>query len=394
MKIAVMLRSFLTTPVVNDIAYSPAVISQSVAEGLHDAGHDVTYFGPEGTHLRCSVETCNMRPFFNNMADFDAQVASSDMFDNYRFGLYDLAMARRVLDKARAGEFDCVVFNHFESVMPLAQLYPEIPIIYILHDEMDEKRREMIELHSSPNQYFVSISDSQRRDAPDLHYVDTIYNGIDTEAFAFSAQAEDYLIYAGRITPAKGVKEAVQVARQTGNRLLIAGNLSRADYWYFDEHIKPYLDDKILFLGMLGRDQVVKYFQKAKAMLAPVQWQEPFGLTLAEANSCGTPVIAFNRGAIPEVIKDGVTGYVVDNSAEMIMALSKLDQIKRKKCRDHAVNHFSRELMVSNYEKTIRRVITHHRRQKKKLTELSAKDVSREITRLSKTLLKPPRRQK
>lgn len=389
-----MLRSFFTTPVTNDIAYSPAIIAQSVAEGLHELGHDVTYFGPEGTHLRCNVETCNMRPFFNNMADFDAQVSTTDMFEDYRFALYDLAMARTMLERAKAGEFDCVLFNHFESVLPLAPLYPEVPIVYILHDEMDEKRREMIDLHRSPNQYFISISNSQRRDAPDLNYVKTIYNGIDTEAYAFSDHAENYLLFVGRITPAKGVKEAVQIARQAKRRLLIAGNLSRADYWYFDEYIKPYLDDQILFLGMLGREQVVKYFQKAQAMLAPVQWQEPFGLTLAEANACGTPVIAFNRGAIPEVIKDGTTGYVVDNSAEMIMALDTIDRIKRQDCRNHAVSKFSRELMVKNYEKTLKSIVATHRRQKKKITELSAKDISQEFTRFSKSILKTPRRKK
>lgn len=389
MKIAMMVRGFLQTPVPNDIAYSPAKVAQAVAEGLAGKGHDVTFFGPEGTDIATSVETASIRPFFTTMSDFDKQVSTTDLFSNYRFGLADIAMAREMLNKARDGEFDCAIFNHFESAMALAPLYPEIPIIHILHDEMNEARKEMIELHSSPNQYFISISDNQRRDMPDLNYAGTVYNGIEPDDFPFSDESEDYLMFSGRIMQAKGVREAVQVAIQSKHRLLIAGNLSKQDYWYFDEHIKPFLDDKILFLGMLDRDQLVKYYQKAKAVLVPIQWEEPFGLTMIEANACGAPVIAFRRGSVPEIIKDGKTGYIVDNSAEMIMAIEKINKLKRRDCHDHVKKHFSRDLMVKNYEKVIEGVIAHHEKfPRKKLSHMSAYDVSNSLSRFSKRLVK------
>lgn len=386
-----MVRSYLETPVPNDIAYSPATIAQSISEGLYDNGHEVTFFGPDGTSVKTEIETCGMRPFFRNTQDFDSLVSTSDLFTNYMFGIADAAMARQMLERASRKEFDCVVFHHFESVLPLAKLYPTVPIVCILHDEMDEKRRAMIELGASTNIYFISISENQRRDIPDLNYAATIYNGIDTEAFAYEQEPNNYLMFSGRITQIKGVKEAVQVARQSKNRLLIAGNLSPSDYGYFDEHVKPYLDDQVLFLGMLGRDQLIKYYQRAKALLAPVQWQEPFGLTLIEANSCGTPVIAFNRGAIPEVIVDGKTGYVVDNSAEMIMAIEKISKINRKDCRDHVINNFSRELMVKRYETVLQEIIKTHGKHHRRLTEMSAKDISKGLQSFSKKLMKPPR---
>ncbi len=394
MKIALMVRGFLQTPVPNDIAYSPAKIALSISEGLTKNGHQVTFFGPEGTKLNVTeVETCNLRPLATEMAEFDSKVSTTDLFQDYRFGLYDAVMARAMLERAKAGEFDCVVFNHFESALALAPLFPEVPVVYILHDYMDNERREAIELHSSPNQYFISISDSQRRAAPDLNYAATIHNGIHSDFFAHQEQAEDYLMFSGRITPAKGVKEAVQVAIQSKRRLLIAGTLSRQDFSYFDEHIKPYLNDQILFLGMLGKEQLIKYYQKAAGILLPIQWEEPFGLVMAEANACGTPVIAFNRGAVPEVIKNNKTGFVVDNSAEMILAINKLGTIKRQDCHDHARRNFRESRMVKDYEETLQHIIDTHGAKKESIQALP-KVIALRIKGLSKRLIAEPKTQR
>lgn len=386
MKIATMVRSFLQTPVPGDVAYSPATVALEITNGLVKRGHDVTFFGPEGSHTDAVLATSGLRPQVKTQREFDEMVGTTDLFADYLFNLYDLKMAREMLERAKSGEFDCVLFHHFESVLPLAPLYPEVPIVHILHDELGEKRRAVMEMHSSPNQYFISISNSQRRDAPDLNYSATIYNGIDTKHFAFEDDNEDYLMVSGRITPVKGIKEAVQVAMQANRRLLIAGSLSKQDYWYFDEHIKPYLNDKILYLGMLDREQLVKYYMKAAALLMPIQWQEPFGLSMIEANACGTPVIAFNRGSVPEVIKDGKTGFIVDNSAEMILSIAKLSKIKRKDCREHAEKHFSRECMVENYEKTLQHIIDQHSSSHGKKKTARPVKLKRKITKISQKI--------
>lgn len=358
MKIAMMVRSYLESPVPNDIAYSPTSVATAIAEGLAAREHSVTFFGPEGTHLQgVDVETCGVRPLASTEQQFQEMIATTDLFRDYVPSLYDQHMVKEMFTRARKGEFDVLIFHHPESAMGYAELYPDVPVMYVLHDYLDDTRRHTIEMHESTNQHFVSISDSQRRNAPDLPYAATVYNGIDTDLFAFSEEAEDYLMFAGRITPDKGVKEAVQVAIKAQKRLIITGQLTPPNYWYFDEHIKPFLNDKILYLGMIDKKQLTKYYQKAAALLVPIHWEEPFGLTMAEAMACGTPVIAFRRGSVPEVIEDGKTGYIVDNTADMIEATEKIDRLSRRDCRRHVEERFTVDIMVDNYEKELHKLI-------------------------------------
>ncbi|MDN5274839.1 MAG: group 1 glycosyl transferase [Candidatus Saccharibacteria bacterium] len=358
MKIAMMVRAYLVSPVSNDIAYSPTGVAVAIAEGLAKRGHEVTFFGPEGTKLETTVETCNVRPLATTANQLFDMVNVTDLFKDYIPSLYDQYMTRIMFERARAGEFDVLFFHHPESAAPYARLYPDVPVVYTLHDYLDSTRRQIMEMHTSPNQHFVSISNSQRRDAPDLKYAGTVYNGIDTDAFAFSDSHEDYLMFAGRIVPEKGLKEAVQVALQTGKRLLIAGSTLPTSQWYFDEYVKPFLSDKILYLGMMDRDQMARYYQKALALLVPIQWEEPFGLTMAEAMACGTPIIAFRRGSVPEVVDDTKTGFIVDNTSSMIEAVEKIDSISRKQCRKHVENNFSLTQMIDGYEKVLASIIT------------------------------------
>ena len=373
MKIATMVRSFITAPVPSDIAYSPASVALAVAEGLTRKGHEVTFFAPEGSSPKTSaVETAGLRPLAKTATELFDLVSTTDLFRDYLPSLYDQRMTREMFERAQNGEFDVLYFHHPESAAPYAKLYPDVPVIYTMHDYLDPVRRQVIEMHLSKNQHFASISDSQRRDAPDLPYIATVYNGIDTDLFSYSDSAEDYLFFAGRIIPDKGAKEAVQVALETGKRLIITGQVPPTAQWYFDEHIKPYLSDKILFLGMIDKEQLAKYYQKALALLVPIQWEEPFGLTMAEAMACGTPVIAFRRGSVPEVVEDGKTGFIVDNTTEMIQAVEKITSIKRKQCREHVENNFSLDRMINQYEYVFSEIIGEASvmpRSKNKLTE-------------------------
>ncbi len=362
MKIAMMVRAYLTSPVPTDIAYSPASIAVAVAEGLAAKGHTISFFGPEGTRIQgATVVTNTVRPLASTQQQLFDLVATTDLFSDYIPSLYDQFMVKDMFERASAGEFDVLVFHHPESAMGYAKLYPTVPVLYILHDYLDEMRRQVIEMHHSVNQHFVSISNSQRRDAPDFPYIATVHNGIDTNMFSFSEQAEDYLMYSGRIIPEKGAKEAVQVALKTGRRLIITGQFTPATQWYFDEHVKPHLSDKILYLGMIDKDQMVKYYQKAAALLMPIRWEEPFGLTMAEAMACGTPVIAFRRGSVPEVIEDGKTGFIVENTADMIDAIENIGKINRHDCRRHVEKNFTTQHMIDNYEKVLYQLAPHTR---------------------------------
>jgi len=356
-----MVRGYLPVPRPVDMIYAPIDLAVALAEGLTARGHQVDFFAPTGSKLKTPVKSLNLRPLATNQAEFQELLTKSEEFNHYVPALWDNFLAQNMFEGARLGEYDLLYFHHPEIALPLAQQFKNIPVVYSLNDPVFPWYREIFELYGSPNQHFVSISKNQRRDAPDLNYAATIYNGVDTELFPFSAEHEDYLLLAGRIVPEKGVKEAVQIAEATNSRLLIIGPTFPSSQGYFDQYIKPYLNDKILYLGYIEHEKIWPYFQKAKALLMPIQWEEPFGLTMVEAMACGTPVIALRRGSIPEVIIDGKTGFVVDSVGEMIDAVHKINKIDRRTCRDHVKAHFSLQKMTDGYETAFEQILAHHK---------------------------------
>ncbi|HVI43440.1 MAG TPA: glycosyltransferase, partial [Chitinophaga sp.] len=194
--------------------------------------------------------------------------------------------------------------------------------------------------------HYVAISNADRH--PDLHYKATIYNGVKTTDFAFEPAPQDYLLYYGRIHPHKGTYEAIQIALHTRRRLLIAGIIQ--DHAYFNEKVKPYIDEEqIRYIGPVGDASRSALLGKASALLHPVSFNEPFGLSVAEAMLCGTPVIAFNRGAMPELIDNGKTGFLVNDVAAAIAIVEELSLIDRYACHLHARKHFSEDKMVESY---------------------------------------------
>lgn len=207
-------------------------------------------------------------------------------------------------------------------------------------------------MYASPNQHIISISNKQRETAPDLPYLATIYNGIDTNYFTPQQNTNEYLLFLGSVLPRKGTKEAVEVALKSGEQLVIAGPTYPDNKEYFKTFVEPYIDGKrIRYLGHIPHNKTAGLFQNAKAFLMPIQWEEPFGLTMAEALACGTPVIAMNRGSVPEIIEDGKTGYIVSSVDEMVKAVKKIDTIDPKVCRNSAEKRFSIGAMVDAYEK-------------------------------------------
>ncbi len=348
-----MVRGYIPAPRPVDMIYAPIDLAVALAEGLSRKGHKVDFFGPLGTRFRdahVNVHNLNLRPLVHNQQETTQLYTDRDLLTHYVPALWDSYFVNDMLSRAKRGLYDVLHFHHAEVVLSLAKKFSNVPIVYTLHDPILPWFRELFELYQSPNQHFISISENQRRDAPDLSYLANIYNGTNAHRFSFSAEHEDYLLCVGRIVPEKGIKEAVHIARATGNRLLIIGPVYPDSQDYFDQYIKPYLNDKILYLGFIEHAHLPKYYQKAKAMLTPVQWEEPFGLTSIEAMACGTPVISLRRGAAPEIIKDSKTGFIVDSIAEMIAAVENIDQINRRDCRTHVQNYFSIDKMVDAYE--------------------------------------------
>jgi glycosyltransferase involved in cell wall biosynthesis len=352
MRIATMARGYQPAPHPVDLTNAPSDIAVAVAEGMSKQGHNVTFFGPTGTHINgARVETANLTPLIRSLEDV-TKIASDEAKSAHNIlGLWDQYMAHEMFKRAEKGEFDVLHFHHPEAALPVARMYPKVPVIYTVHDPIDANFRQAMEMYRSPNQYYVSISDNQRITAPDLPYAATVHNGIDTDKYAFNAEAGDYLLFSGRIMPDKGVREAIQLAEETDSRLLIIGAVYSNQKDYFDTQVKPHLNDKILYLGFMERDQIVTYYQKAKALLFPIQWEEPFGLTMIEAMSCGTPVIAMRRGSVPEIVVDRHTGFVCSSLIEMRAGLQQIDTINRADCRAHVEAKFSNATMVAGYSR-------------------------------------------
>jgi glycosyltransferase involved in cell wall biosynthesis len=194
--------------------------------------------------------------------------------------------------------------------------------------------------------FYVSISDADR--SPDLDYIKTIHHGIDIQQFDFQPAPDDYLLFFGRIHQDKGTREALEIARACGKRLILAGIIQ--DQAYYDQYVAPHVDNhKVVYVGSVGPVARNRWLGNAFALLHPIRFDEPFGLSVIESMACGTPVIAFNRGSMPELIENGKNGFLVDNVAAAIEALTRIKAIDRAACRSHVEQHFTVDRMVDEY---------------------------------------------
>jgi len=209
--------------------------------------------------------------------------------------------------------------------------------------------------------WFVAISEAQRRAMPELNYAGVVYNGIDVELYPLRKDKEDFLLFLGRTAPEKGMVRAIEAARAAKMRLVCAvKSASDTEHAEWKDHIEPILGDDVEVLGEITHDEKSDLLARAKAVLFPIDWDEPFGLVMTEAMACGTPVIATPRGAVPEVIRDGETGFVVSVESFAVgaaAAMQDLHRIDPEVCRDHVVERFSKEAMVRSYEAVYERVL-------------------------------------
>lgn len=243
-----------------------------------------------------------------------------------------------------------VIHNHTWRIIPFLSAL-EIPVVNTIHYPLDTDYQQPV-YNKYPLFNYVSISNSQRRANKDLQFLDTVYNGIETDKFEFSDKEGDYLAFLGRMSPEKGPLEAIKVAKEAGCKLKMAAKIDLADKEYYQKFIEPEIDGKqIQYLGEVDHAGKVELLKNAKALLALINWEEPFGLFIVEALSCGTPVIACGRGAVPELMVDGKTGFIVRSYSEAPEAILKIKDIKRSFCREHVEKNFSSKVMADNYEK-------------------------------------------
>jgi glycosyltransferase involved in cell wall biosynthesis len=243
-----------------------------------------------------------------------------------------------------ADEFD-LIHNHFDFLPLTYSGLVQTPVLTTIHGFSSPK---ILPVYRKYNHrvYYVAISDADRN--PDLDYIATIYHGIPIAAYEFCAKPHEYLLFLGRIHQDKGTYEAIQVARKAELPLIIAGIVQ--DDEYFQTKVKPHIDgEQIRYVGPVGIPEKEGLLRHARALLHLINFDEPFGLSVVEAMACGTPVIAINRGSMPELIHDGETGFLVASKEDAVESVRGIDGIDRRKCRTWVEKHFTQARMVEEY---------------------------------------------
>jgi glycosyltransferase involved in cell wall biosynthesis len=252
----------------------------------------------------------------------------------------------------RAAEFD-IIHNHFDFLPLTYSGLVETPVVTTIHGFSSPSIVPVYKKYNDRGHY-VAISDSDK--SPELDYIATIHHGIDVAQFPFSGAKGEYLLFFGRIHPHKGVYEAIQVAQRIGMKLVIAGIIQDQDY--FATEVEPHIDGTTVdYLGSVGPDRRANVLGGALALLHPISFDEPFGLSLVESMACGTPVVAFNRGSMPEIIRDGETGYIVEDIEGAIDAVAKVTSINRSTCRADVEKRFSSTRMARDYVRVYQEIL-------------------------------------
>ena len=249
-----------------------------------------------------------------------------------------------------AHDYD-IVHNHAgEEVMALSHLVPDVSMLTTMHCLITPDTQFVWDCYIG---HYNTISRSQYAVMPEVAggtYAGVVHNGIDVASFPFQAEKDDHLLFLSRISPEKGPQLAVEVARRCGKKLILAGKVDPVDREFFASTIAPLIDgDRVVFVGEADARMKRELYRAASCVLMPITWEEPFGLVLAESQACGTPVITFNRGAAAEIVKDGVTGFVVDSVDEMVAAVARVNEIGPMACRQHVERHFGRQAMAEGY---------------------------------------------
>jgi glycosyltransferase involved in cell wall biosynthesis len=336
MKVALLGPVAWRTPPVH---YGPwEQVTGLLADGLVAAGLDVTLFATLDSVTTATLDGVCPRGYADDPT-VDGRISEA----------IHVAYAL-----ARSGEFD-LVHNHLDWLpLALADLC-QAPLLTTVHGFSGPG---ILPAYARARSAYVSISDADRVTA--LDYVATVYHGVDLTGLPYRPDGGPGLVTFGRIHPDKGVHTAIEIARRSGRTLTICGIVQ--DETYFTEQVAPHVDgERVVFLGPVGPSRRAEILGSAAALLHPIDFEEPFGLSVVESMACGTPVVAFRRGSMPEVVDEGVTGFVVDTAAEAVEAVNRIADIDRGGCRTHARRRFGADRMVSDYLRVYRSLVAEAR---------------------------------
>lgn len=313
------------------------LVVANLAKGLTGLGHEVTTFACGSSEVSGKLIPVIQKPMYELVGGFDW-----NGIKQYEF-LSFFELGKRIKD------FD-VVHNHM-GFHPIA-LAPFIPIPFVttLHSSLPP---DFPYLAKAFCEYpFVSISNAQRKLAPELNYVATVYHGINVKTFSPRLDGEgNGFVFIGTLSHSKGIDIAVKAAHKLGSKLTIAGEIRKSDREFLDKEVFPYIDgERIKFIGEVGHEEKNRLFSEADGVLFPSRWNEAFGLVIIEALSCGTPVIAFGNGAVPEILRHGETGFIAENESEFADCMKKVKEISRQTCREEAEKRFDILAMTRGYE--------------------------------------------
>ncbi len=334
MKIAVLSPIAWRTP---PRKYGPwEQVASNITEGLVEKGIDVTLFATGDSITKGKLEYICKHPY-SESTDLDPKV-------------WECLHISHMMEQA--DKFDLIHNNYDFLPLSYSRLI-RTPMVTTIHGFSSPKILPVYKKYNNTG-FYVSISNSDR--SPELDYTATVYNGINTDELTFMPVSEDYLLFFGRIHPEKGAYESIQIAKQSGRKLIISGLIQDQDY--FDTMIKPFINnDDIVYVGNSGPERRNKLLGKAYVLLHPISFKEPFGLSVVESMFCGTPVIAFNKGSMPELILDGKTGFLVNTIEQAVEAIDNIKFIDRKYCNVWASSKFTRKKMTEGYLDVYKKVL-------------------------------------
>jgi len=317
--------------------YGPwELVASNLTEGLINKGYDVTLFATKDSITKANLHAICPRGYEEDK--------------NINPDVWKLLHISEVFE--RANEYD-LIHNHFDFPVLTYSRLVKTPVLTTIHGFSSSEIYPVYEKYNNDT-YYVSISNSDRYEK--LDYIATVYNGIDLNKFTYNSKRGNYLVFLGRICREKGTYEAIQIARKANKKLYIAGIVQEHDY--FKEKIKPNLDNnQIKYLGIVNNDKKNELLGNALAILHPVKKPERFGLVMIEAMACGTPVIGFNLGSVKEVVKHKKTGFVVNDVADAVNSVQKLEAINRINCRKRVKKYFTVDKMVEEYIKVYNKIM-------------------------------------
>lgn len=314
-----------------------------LTEGLVRRGHEVTLFASGDSKTEARLQ----------------YVFAEAPFERIEQGA-GLEVLHSLAAYTHAGEFDLIHDHDGIASRGMGALVNRLmgtPVVATLHGPADPGSQELL-VGMRHSLRFIAISDYQRQGFPDLDFVATIPNAIDLEQYPFAPDKDGCLLFLGRMTADKGAHTAIEVARRLGECLIMAGKVNEGpERQYFNEQIEPHLSDNVHFRGEVDMDVKVELYQHARCTLFPIQWAEPFGLVMIESLATGTPVVAFRRGSVPEVIEHGRTGFVVDTVDEMVEAVKHVGDIDPAECRRAVTERFGTETFVDAHEAAYERML-------------------------------------